>query len=84
MYYKLIKNNITKLNKDITSNFLKKNDINVNEDDAILITNLAKENWEDLLNKKYDYVFSILKNKLKKDQYDKLLKLYLDTINQYL
>ena len=52
MYYKLLKNNISKLNPTITSNFLNDKGINVNMDEAILLTNLAKENWETLFNKK--------------------------------
>ena len=54
MYYKLLKNNISKLNPTITSNFLNDKGINVNMDEAILLTNLAKENWETLFNKKYE------------------------------
>ena len=46
MYYKLLKNNISKLNPTITSNFLNDKGINVNMDEAILLTNLAKENWD--------------------------------------
>ena len=36
MYYKLLKNNISKLNPTITSNFLNDKGINVNMDEAIL------------------------------------------------
>lgn len=84
MYYKLIKNNITKLNPDITKRFLENKGIIVTDDEAILITNLTKENWEDLFNKKYTSVFAILKGHLSQSKYDKLLALYLQTINQYL
>ena len=84
MYYKLLKNNISKLNPTITSNFLNDKGINVNMDEAILLTNLAKENWETLFNKKYDDVFKIIKENISEVNYEKLLALYLEMINQYL
>ena len=83
-YYKLLKNNISKLNPTITSNFLNDKGINVNMDEAILLTNLAKENWETLFNKKYDDVFKIIKENISEVKYEKLLALYLEMINQYL
>ena len=73
MYYKLLKNNISKLNPTITSNFLNDKGINVNMDEAILLTNLAKENWETLFNKKYDDVFKIIKENISEVKYEKLL-----------
>ena len=84
MYYKLLKNNISKLNPTITSNFLNDKGINVNMDEAILLTNLAKENWETLFNKKYDDVFKIIKENISEVNYQKLLALYLEMINHYL
>ena len=84
MYYKLLKNNISKLNPTITSNFLNDKGINVNMDEAILLTNLAKENWETLFNKKYDDVFKIIQENISEVKYEKLLALYLEMINQYL
>jgi hypothetical protein len=53
-------------------------------DEAILLTNLAKENWETLFNKKYDDVFKIIKENISEVKYEKLLALYLEMINQYL
>ena len=84
MYYKLLKNNISKLNPTITSNFLNDKGINVNMDEAILLTNLAKENWETLFNKKYDDVFKIIKENISEEKYENLLALFLEMINQYL
>ncbi len=84
MYYNLIKNNIYKLNKDLTKNFLYNKGIIINDDEAILITNLIKENWQNLYHKNTSYVFSILKERLSPIKYDKLTKLYYDAINQYL
>ena len=84
MYYKLLKNNISKLNPTITSDFLNDKGINVNMDEAILLTNLAKENWETLFNKNYDDVFKIIKENISEVKYEKLLALYLEMINQYL
>lgn len=84
MYEKLIKNNINLLNKDITKEFLRKKGIYVTDNEAIIITDLAKSNWQKLYNKDYKDVFLKLKMSIKKETYDSLLNLYLTYIRDYL
>ncbi|MBR4619148.1 MAG: hypothetical protein IKO49_07580 [Bacilli bacterium] len=84
MYYRLIEKNINKLTWNITFNFFKKKNIDLTEEEARLLTTIAKKNWRDLYNKKYEESFNIIKEKLSKDKKDKIIKIYFETINQYL
>jgi len=84
MYYRLIEKNINKLTWNITFNFFKKKNIDLTEEEARLLTTIAKKNWRDLYNKKYEESFNIIEKKLSKDKKDKIIKIYFETINQYL
>ena len=84
MYYRLIENNIYKLNDRMTKNYFYKNNIYLSDDEAILLTNIAKENWKDLYEKNYIDSFNLIKNNMDKEKADKILNLYLKTISQYL
>lgn len=84
MYYRLIENNIYKLNDRMTKNYFYKNNIYLSDDEAILLTNIAKENWKDLYYKNYIESFNLIKNNMDKEKADKILNLYLKTISQYL
>ena len=84
MYYRLIENNIDKLNDNITKNYFYKNNIYLSDDEAILLTNIAKENWKDLYEKNYIESFNLIKSNIDKEKADEILNLYLKTISQYL
>lgn len=84
MYYRLIENNIYKLNDRMTKNYFYKNNIYLSDDEAILLTNIVKENWKDLYEKNYIESFNLIKNNMDKEKADKILNLYLKTISQYL
>ena len=83
MYERLIKNNINYLNKHLTRGFLETKNIYVDDNESDIITNLIKNNWKDLYNKNYSNTFNTLKNNVKKETYEKLLSLYLNTIRKY-
>lgn len=84
MYENFIKNNINLLTPSITKKFLQKKGIFINDSEALMITNIAKQNWNDLYNKNYQNAFSLLKGKVSEETYQKLLNLYLTTIKEYL
>ena len=84
MYYRLIENNIYKLNDRMTKNYFYKNNIYLSDDEAILLTNIAKENWKNLYEKNYIESFNLIKNNMDKEKADEILNLYLKTISQYL
>lgn len=83
MYERLIKNNITYLNKYLTKGFLETKNIYIDLDEASIVTDLIKNNWQDLYNKNYTNTFNILKSNVKKETYEKLLSLYLTIIRKY-
>lgn len=84
MYYKLIEQNIYKLSSNITKSFLEKNGIYVNEEESIFLTNIVKENWEDLYNNNYENVFKLISKELNQNKVKLLFNLYQTKINQYL
>lgn len=84
MYYKLIEQNIYKLSSNITKSFLEKNGIYVNEEESIFLTNIVKENWEDLYNNNYEDVFKLISKELNQNKVKLLFNLYQTKINQYL
>ena len=84
MYYRLIENNIDKLNDKMTKNYFSKNNIYLSDDEAILLTNIAKENWKDLYEKKYEESFKLIEKNISKEKSNDILNLYLKTISQYL
>ena len=84
MYYKLIENNIDKLNDKMTKNYFSKNNIYLSDDEAILLTNIAKENWKDLYEKRYEESFKLIEKNMSKEKTNDILNLYLKTISQYL
>ncbi len=84
MYYKLIENNIDKLNDKMTKNYFSKNNIYLSDDEAILLTNIAKENWKDLYEKRYEESFKLIEKNISKEKSNDILNLYLKTISQYL
>ena len=81
MYERLIKNNINYLNKYLTKGFLEVKGINVTLDEAEIITILLKDNWENLYHRNYQSTFDILKEKIKKETYEKILSLYLTIVH---
>lgn len=84
MYERLIKNNIGYLNAHMVRGFLENKKIDVNDEEALIITKLVKENWNRLYHKDYEDVFAELKNKVKKETYDQLLSLYLTSVRDFL
>lgn len=84
MYYRLIENNIDKLNDKMTKNYFSKNNIYLSDDEAILLTNIAKENWKDLYKKRYEESFKLIEKNINKEKSNDILNLYLKTISQYL
>lgn len=84
MYERLIKNNISYLNAHMVRGFLENKKIDVNDEEALIITKLVKENWNRLYHKDYEDVFAELKNKVKKETYDQLLSLYLTSVRDFL
>lgn len=84
MYYRLIENNIDKLNDKITKSYFYKNNIYLSDDEAILLTNIAKENWKDLYEKKYEESFKLIEKNISKEKANDILNLYLKIISQYL
>ena len=84
MYYRLIENNIDKLNDRMTKNYFYKNNIYLSDDEAILLTNIAKENWKDLYEKNYEDSFKLIEKNMSKEKANDILNLYLKTISQYL
>ena len=84
MYYRLIENNIDKLNDKMTKNYFYKNNIYLSDDEAILLTNIAKENWKDLYEKKYEDSFKLIKKNMSREKANDILNLYLKIISQYL
>lgn len=84
MYERLIKNNIGYLNEHMVRGFLENKKIYINEEEALIITKLVKENWNKLYHKDYESVFAELKSKVKKETYDQLLSLYLTSIRDFL
>lgn len=84
MYYRLIENNIDKLNDKMTKNYFSKNNIYLSDDEAILLTNIAKENWKDLYEKRYEESFKLIEKNINKEKSNDILNLYLKTISQYL
>ena len=84
MYYRLIENNIDKLNDKMTKNYFSKNNIYLSDDEAILLTNIAKENWKNLYEKRYEESFKLIEKNVSKEKANDILNLYLKTISQYL
>ena len=84
MYYKLIEQNIYKLSSNITKSFLEKNGIYVNEEESIFLTNIVKENWEDLYNNNYENECKLISKELNQNKVKLLFNLYQTKINQYL
>ena len=84
MYYKLNEQNIYKLSSNITKSYLEKNGIYVNEEESIFLTNIVKENWEDLYNNNYENVFKLISKELNQNKVKLLFNLYQTKINQYL
>lgn len=73
---KLIKLYIDKLNIDNIKTFLNNNNIYLTNNENIILYNEIKKNWEKVLNNDESSIFE-LSNKIDKDNYEKLYKLYL-------
>lgn len=76
MNKKLIKLYIDKLNIDNIKTFLNNNNIFLLESEYKILHNEIKKNWEKVLNNDESSIFE-LSNKIDKDNYEKLYKLYL-------
>ena len=84
MYYNLIKANISRLDSNTTMKFLNNNNINVNYEESSFLTDLAKEYYEDLYNKKYSNFFNIMSKKINIKTCNDIKNLYFKIIKQYL
>lgn len=80
----MIKNNIHYLNKYLTRGFLETKNIFVTDSEAETITKLFKRDWNQLYQKNYGPTFEELKKEVRKETYESVLSLYLNTIRQYL
>ena len=73
-----LKNNIKYLNKYLTKGFLEIKNIYVSDDEAVVITKLIKENFDDLYHRNYHNTFNELKQVVDSETYEKILNLYLN------
>lgn len=83
MYKRIIKNNINNLNKYLTKGFLENKNIEISLEEAEVVTEILKANWEKLYQGNYQDVFNLLNGKVKKETKESLLSLYLTTMKQY-
>ena len=84
MYYRIIENNIDKLTDIMTKNYFYKNNIVLTDDEAILLNNIAKENWKNLYDRNYQESFYLISKNMDKEKANQILNLYLKITNQYL
>ena len=83
MIESFITSNIQKLNHHLTMGFLENNGVYPTEDEAIVLTNFLKENYQDILHRQ-DQAFLILKGNIREEIYQKFTKIITDLRNQYL
>lgn len=82
MYQRLILKNIHLLNYNILKGILENQNIFLDDEEAIAIVNIVKENADKLLNGDYKDSFAALKGKVSDKNYELLYDLYFDKINK--
>ena len=82
MIERFIKRNITTLNHHLTMGYLESKGIYPTEDEAIIITNFLKENYEEII--KNDSILSSLKGKIRDNIYQETVFLLQNLRKQYL
>ncbi len=81
MIERFIKRNITTLNHHLTMGFLESKGVYPTEDEAIMITNFLKENYEEII--KNDTILSSLKGKIRDNIYQETVVLLQNLKRQY-
>lgn len=76
MKEKLIKNYINKLQLNDIKEFTINNNIYLSNDEIIIIYDVLKNNYKDLLNGNYNNSFRILKNNLIEKNYEQIKNLF--------
>ncbi len=82
MIERLIRSNIKNLNYHLTMGFLETKAIYTTEDEAIVITNFMKENYEELMHGNPNT--NVLQSNLRPEVYQKVMNLLIEMKNQYL
>ena len=83
MKEKLIKNYINKLQLNDIKEFTINNNIYLNNDEIIIIYDVLKNNYKDLLNGNYNNSFRILKKNLIEKNYEQIKKLFFKYKEKY-
>ena len=83
MFYKVIENYLSKLEKKDILMFGKKNNIELNESELNYIYNVIKNNYKDLLGYNYNTIFKEAENHIEFSKIKKIYNLYLDYRNKY-
>ncbi len=83
MIERFIRNNIKNLNHHLTMGFLQNKNIYPTEDEAILITNFLKENYEEIV-RGNDNKLLMLKGSVRNEIFDSVSQLMIEMKNQYL
>ena len=82
MIERFIRRNITTLNHHLTMGYLESKGIYPTEDEAIIITNFLKENYEEMI--KNDTILSSLKGRIRDNIYEETVLLLQNLKKQYL
>lgn len=72
----LIENYINSLSLNNLKNYAKNNNIYLNEKDAKIILDMAKKYWKIVYKGNANEVFNLLKEKIDKRTYEKIIELY--------
>jgi len=83
MIERFIRNNIKNLNHHLTMGFLETKGIYPTEDEAIVITNFIKENYNEFV-RSNEINTTILQSNLRPEIYQKTMNLLIEMKNQYL
>ena len=82
MIERFIRANIKNLNYHLTMGFLENKGIYPTEDEAIVITNFLKENYQEVL-RGNEAIFSSLKGKVRNNIFEDTIRLLMDLKRQY-
>ena len=83
MYEKLIENYVRNLTKNDVYMFATSNNIILNDKEFYYVFNTIKSNYKFFLGDDYMLIFNEAKNFLRKENYDKILSLYLSYREKY-
>ncbi len=83
MIERFIRANIVNLNYHLTMGFLETKSIFPTEDEAIVITNFLKENYQEIVRGNHTKLL-LLKGSVREDIYQAVTKLFIELKNQYL